>query len=96
MEMSFTHVVIDSPPVVSFTDGVIISSMVDGVLLVVHGGKSSRQLVHRSKKMLQEIGAKIFGVVLNKIEASHQDYYYKHYYHKYYNKEANTESTNSQ
>src|SRR5258705_8886236 len=42
----FAHVVVDSPPVRSVTDGVLISSMVDGVLLVVHGGKSSRHVVN--------------------------------------------------
>ena len=36
----FTHVVIDSPPIAVFTDGVLIATMVDGVLLVVHSGKS--------------------------------------------------------
>ncbi|HEX6126339.1 MAG TPA: polysaccharide biosynthesis tyrosine autokinase, partial [Pyrinomonadaceae bacterium] len=41
----FTHLVVDSPPVTSFTDGVLIASMVDGVILVVHSGKSSRQVV---------------------------------------------------
>ena len=43
----FTHVVVDSPPITSFTDGVLIASMVDGVILVVHAGKSSRQVVRR-------------------------------------------------
>ena len=54
---SFTYIVIDSPPIASFTDGVLISSLVDGVLLVVHGGKTSRQVVKRTRQMLIEIGA---------------------------------------
>ena len=76
---SFTYIVIDSPPIASFTDGVIISSMVDGVILVVHGGKTSRQMVKRTRQMLQEIGAKIIGVVLNKADVRSNDYYYYHY-----------------
>src|SRR3989441_4999803 len=79
---SFTHIVIDSPPVSSFTDGVLIASMVDGVLLVVHGGKSSRGVVRRSRQLLTDVGAKIFGVVLNNVSASSHDYYY--YYQRYY------------
>ena len=67
LQREFTHVVIDSPPVTSFTDGVLISTMVDGVLLVVHGGKSSRHVVKRSRQLLQDVGAKIFGVVLNNV-----------------------------
>ncbi|MEQ1605260.1 MAG: polysaccharide biosynthesis tyrosine autokinase [Pyrinomonadaceae bacterium] len=80
----FTHIVIDSPPIASFTDGVLIASMVDGVILVVHAGRSSRQVVKRSRQMLQEIGAKIFGVVLNNVNLNNKDnyYYYQSYYHR--------------
>jgi succinoglycan biosynthesis transport protein ExoP len=81
LQTEFTHVVIDSPPVTSFTDGVLVSTMVDGVLLVVHGGKSSRHVVRRSRQLLQEVGAKIFGVVLNNVNIQTQDYYY---YQRYY------------
>ena len=84
LQDEFTHVVVDSPPIASFTDGVLIASMVDGVILVVHSGKSSRQVVRRSIQLLQEIGAKVFGVVLNKVDLSSQDnyYYYQSYYHR--------------
>ncbi len=80
----FTHVVIDSPPIASFTDGVLIASMVDGVILVVHAGKSSRQVVRRSRQLLTDIGAKIFGVVLNNVNlrSSDNSYYYQSYYHR--------------
>lgn len=81
LQKHFDHVVIDSPPVSSFTDGVLISTMVDGVLLVVHGGKSSRHIVQRSKQLLQEVGGKIFGVVLNNTEVQSHDY---HHYQQYY------------
>jgi len=86
LQANYTHVVIDSPPVSSFTDGVLISTMVDGVLLVVHGGKSSRHIVRRSKQLLNDVGAKIFGVVLNNVNLqSHDYYYYQSYYgQKYY------------
>jgi capsular exopolysaccharide synthesis family protein len=78
-EEAFAYIVIDSPPIASFTDGVLISSLVDGVILVVHGGKTSRQVVRRTRQMLNEIGAKIIGVVLNKAEVRSHDYYYYHY-----------------
>src|SRR5215213_3055706 len=90
LQANYTHVVIDSPPVSSFTDGVLIASMVDGVLLVVHGGRSSRHIVRRSKQLLNDVGAKIFGVVLNNVNLqSHDYYYYQSYYgQKYYEKQA--------
>jgi capsular exopolysaccharide synthesis family protein len=93
LQSKFKHVVVDSPPVSSFTDGVLISSMVDGVLLVVHGGKSSRHVVKRSRQLLLDIGAKIFGVVLNNVNLqSHDYYYYERYYgSRYYKSDAEEE-----
>ncbi|HEX8922674.1 MAG TPA: polysaccharide biosynthesis tyrosine autokinase, partial [Pyrinomonadaceae bacterium] len=87
LEGTFTHIIIDSPPVASFTDGVLLSSMADGVLLVVHGGRASRAVVRRSRQLLQDVGAKIFGVVLNNVNLRSQDYYYyQHYNEHYYSK----------
>ena len=84
LQTHFTHVVVDSPPIASFTDGVLIASMVDGVILVVNSGRSSRQIVRRSKQLLQDIGVKIFGVVLNNVDLKSKDnyYYYQSYYHR--------------
>lgn len=84
LQKHFTHVVVDSPPIASFTDGVLIASMVDGVILVVNSGKSSRQVVRRSRQLLMDIGAKILGVVLNNVNLRSQEnnYYYQSYYHR--------------
>jgi len=96
LQANFNHVVVDSPPVTSFTDGVLISSMVDGVLLVVHGGKSSRHVVKRSRQLLQDVGAKIFGVVLNNVNLqSHDYYYYQRYYGSNYYKDLSEEEVES-
>ena len=94
LQSNFTHVVVDSPPVSSFTDGVLISSMVDGVLLVVHGGKSSRHIVRRSRQLLQDVGAKIFGVVLNNISLQSHDYYYyqRYYSQRYYDRDVDQQA----
>ncbi|MFN2599137.1 MAG: polysaccharide biosynthesis tyrosine autokinase, partial [Pyrinomonadaceae bacterium] len=83
----FNHVIIDSPPIAAFTDGVLISRSTDGVLLVVHGGKSSSAVVRRSYQQLRNVGAKVIGVVMNKIDPrSDGDYYYYNYYQSsYYN-----------
>ena len=91
---TFTHIVIDSPPIASFTDGVLIASLVDGVILVVHGGKTSRQVVRRSRQTLNEIGAKIIGVVLNRAEVSPHDYYnYRYKYEGYAAEPSNGDET---
>src|SRR6266404_5122461 len=80
----FSHIIIDSPPAISFTDASILSTMVDGVVLVVHGGRSSRAVVRRAKQQLLDVGAHIFGVVLNNVKLETQDYYYAGYYSNYY------------
>jgi succinoglycan biosynthesis transport protein ExoP len=84
----FAHIIIDSPPAISFTDASILSTMVDGVMLVVHGGRSSRAVVRRAKQQLLDVGAHIFGVVLNNVKVESQDYYYSGYYSNYYSTET--------
>jgi capsular exopolysaccharide synthesis family protein len=86
----FAHIIIDSPPAISFTDASILSTMVDGVMLVVHGGRSSRAVVRRAKQQLLDVGAHIFGVVLNNVKVESQDYYYSGYYSNYYSADADT------
>ena len=83
----FAHIVIDSPPAISFTDASILSTMVDGVVLVVHGGRSSRAVVRRAKQQLLDVGAHIFGVVVNNVKMESHDYYYSGYYSSYYSDE---------
>jgi capsular exopolysaccharide synthesis family protein len=79
-QSNYTHIVIDSPPIASFTDGVVMASLVDGVVLVVQGGKSSREVVRRSRQVLQDAGATILGVVLNKVNLRSQEYDYYYNY----------------
>jgi len=79
----FAHIIIDSPPAISFTDASILATMVDGVVLVVHGGHSSRAVVRRAKQQLLDVGANIFGIVLNNVKVEAYDYY-SNYYSAYY------------
>jgi len=78
----FDHILIDSPPLISVTDPVILSTMVDGSILVVQAGKSTRELVRRARRELAGVGAKIFGVVLNNVDLKREGYndydYYRH------------------
>jgi capsular exopolysaccharide synthesis family protein len=91
LESNFTHLIIDSPPVASFTDGVLLGCLVDGVLLVVYAGKSSREISRRGRQVLLDVGAKIIGVVLNKATLRpHDYYYYQSYYGSNYYKSVDT------
>jgi len=79
----YDHILIDSPPLINVTDPVILSTLVDGVILVVHGGKSTREVVRRARQELSTVGAKIFGVVLNNVDLR-RDGYDNYYYYRYY------------
>lgn len=76
VEATFSYIIIDSPPITSFSDGVIVSAMADGVVLVVHGNKITREVVQHSQKVLNNVGARILGVVLNNVDVPSSDYYY--------------------
>jgi succinoglycan biosynthesis transport protein ExoP len=88
LELTFNHIIIDSPPVGSFTDGVLTST-----LLVVHSGKTSRSVARRTRQILQDVGAKVFGVVLNNVNLREHDYYYYQSYNSqsYYKPEVGAE-----
>ncbi len=45
----YDHVIIDSPPILSVTDGVILARQADAVVLVVRHGKSSKHVVRRAR-----------------------------------------------
>jgi Mrp family chromosome partitioning ATPase len=70
----YDHIIIDSPPMTNLADPVILSTLVDGVVLVVRAGKSDRDVVRRSRRELLSVGANILGVVLNVVDISHEKY----------------------
>jgi capsular exopolysaccharide synthesis family protein len=70
----FDHILIDSPPLISVTDPIILSTMVDGLVLVVQAGKSTRGLVSRARRELARVGARVFGVVLNNVNVKREGY----------------------
>ncbi|MDQ3010209.1 MAG: polysaccharide biosynthesis tyrosine autokinase, partial [Acidobacteriota bacterium] len=83
LSANFDYVVIDSPPVSSFADSLILSALVEGVIIVVKAGVTTREMAQRTKAHLQSVGAKILGVVINQIKLQPHDYYY---YSTYYNR----------
>ena len=90
----YKHVIIDSPPALSFTDAAILSTLVDGVVLVAMAGKSSIHLMRQFKSRLSTIGARIYGVVINGVKAGSMDYdYYGSGYYDYYHKASSDDST---
>jgi capsular exopolysaccharide synthesis family protein len=58
-------VVIDAPPVIPVTDAVVLSTQVDGVLLVSRAGRTQRQLLGEARRRLEGVGGSVVGVVIN-------------------------------
>jgi polysaccharide biosynthesis transport protein len=80
----YDYVVIDSPPILSVTDGVILARKCDAVALVVRQGTASKHIVRRARDLLIRAGAPITGIVLNAVDLSspeYQGYYGQSGYH---------------
>ncbi len=82
LKARYDYVFFDSPPIMGVSDGSILASEVDGVLLVVQYRKYPRIISLRTKRIVENVGGRIVGVVLNNINILRDDYYY--YYHSYY------------
>jgi capsular exopolysaccharide synthesis family protein len=83
----FDRVILDSPPIGALTDAVVLSTEVDGVVMVLKAGKTPREAVKRAARLLGGVNAKLFGVILNKVDPSDPHsggYFYAYRQHGYY------------
>ncbi|MGV2874579.1 CpsD/CapB family tyrosine-protein kinase [Macrococcus capreoli] len=79
----FDIIIIDTPPVLAVTDAVILSTQVDGTILVTNVETNNKTLLLKAKETLEKSDVNILGVVLNNVEkSSKEDYYYYEYYGK--------------
>lgn len=78
----FQFLVFDSPPILAVTDASVLSSEMDGVLMVIKAGKTDRSAVVRSKELLKNVKANLLGAVLNIIpqKGFYSTYEYYYYY----------------
>jgi len=76
----YDHIVIDTPPTLSVTDAVVMSTRADAVVLVIRSGHTTKQALRRSRDLLTQVKAHICGVLLNAVDLSSPDYYYYYEY----------------
>ncbi len=66
LQSQFDFIVIDGPPVNSYADASVLSTRVDGVILVVEADGTPVSEAEAAKRQLDRVGARILGVVLNR------------------------------
>jgi len=71
----YSHVVVDSPPLLSVTDGVVLARSADAVVLIVRHGRSGKQTVRRARDLLARAGAPVTGIAINAVDLSSPEYY---------------------
>ncbi len=80
----YDYVLLDTPPIGAVTDAAVLGTLVDGVILVVHAGKTRRGVVSRGLEQLRYIHAPVEGVILNNLRTGRRGYYAGYYNYYYY------------
>jgi polysaccharide biosynthesis transport protein len=83
LRTKFKFIVIDSPPILAATDGVILSVQADGVILVVRSGVTPKEAFTQTRDLLVGVKCNLLGVVLNAVDSTAPDYYYSYRYYPY-------------
>jgi capsular exopolysaccharide synthesis family protein len=77
----FDYIFIDSPPLIPVSDAVRLSTMVDGVVLLVKARETTRDILKDAYSRLRTAQATILGVVLNQVDIRNGDYDYERRYY---------------
>ncbi len=77
--------IIDSPPLLVVADASLLATRVDATILVIDAGRTRSQVAQRSVQLLEQVGVKPLGIVLNKFDPKADTRYYGDgYYYSYY------------
>ena len=87
MEEKYDYVILDTPPIISFTDALTLATEKIGVILVVNSEESKIEICKKSKQILLNINATIIGIVLNKVDKRE----FVGYAHDYYSNDKITD-----
>ena len=82
MKEHYDYIFIDSPPIGIITDAGIISTYVDGTVMVVSSREVDIELAKIAKERIDKVNANIIGAVLNKFENKTNGYDYYNYYYQ--------------
>jgi polysaccharide biosynthesis transport protein len=89
----YDKILIDSPPVNTVTDPVILSRIANGVIFIVRAGETKRDMAQRARDQLRAAEAVVLGGVLNNVDfEKDRYYYYSYHYQQYYNENSKSKS----
>jgi capsular exopolysaccharide synthesis family protein len=80
----YDFILFDTPPVIAVTDAAVLSTKVDGVVLIVKSGETSREVIERSRMLLDKVNANLLGVLVNGVNINMMYGSYYQYYQYYY------------
>ncbi len=87
MTTEYDRVIIDSPPIGAVSDALVMSTQVDGTVLVLKSAVTSKDMARRTVRSLRDVNARILGAVLNDVDLEDRQgggYYYYAKYGYYY------------
>jgi Mrp family chromosome partitioning ATPase len=73
---NYDVIVVDSPPVLGISDASVVCQEVDVTLLLIQHRRYPRNVSMRAKRVIDEVGGKLFGVILNNVNIKTDDNYY--------------------
>jgi Mrp family chromosome partitioning ATPase len=80
----YDWILLDTPPILAIADTAVLSRWVDGLILVVAAERTGRPAIVRTIDQLTRVGAKVLGIVLNRVDLERNSYYFGQYYGEYY------------
>jgi capsular exopolysaccharide synthesis family protein len=80
----YDRIVLDSPPTSAVTDPAVLGNLVDGVVLIIKAGETTRDSAMHARRQLTSAKARVVGVIVNAIDFSNPAYGYEYYYRNYY------------
>ncbi len=80
------YMLFDMPPMMEISDALILGAKIDGIILVVQGDRTSREVLKKAREKLDMLKIRTLGVVINNVNFQRHSYYYKYYYRHYYDR----------
>jgi polysaccharide biosynthesis transport protein len=80
----FDVIIWDSPPLLTVTDSLILSKILDGTIIVTRAGKTTYEVVRRGIRSMKgrrtgDMESHVLGIVINALDLKKSDYYYNYY-----------------